>query len=257
VKKSVCMIMAHADDIEYSAGATLARYIADGYRALYGVMSRCNSGWTVTADEGGHYASSLEIIPRRRKEAEAAARVFGAELYYGDLLENCYTQRDHTMLTPNYTGWGGPGDDAPAGVPLVVAAGAGNWPDHPMIGELTDLLVTWEPELVVGQSFQNRNPDHFCAALILARAYQAARNKADIGPLWIPVATPDRKDAFPTLIANRFVDVTGHEETCLKALACHESQGGHLPGPQNGMKAEWQKWGALHGCVSAEGFAEM
>lgn len=257
MKKSICTIMAHADDIEYSAGATLAMYVADGYRALYGVMSRCNSGWTVTAEEGGHYVASLKIIPQRRREAEAAAQVFGAELYYGDLLENCYVQRDGTLLAPNFTGWTGAEDDIPQGVPLAVAAGAGDWPDHPMVEAVAGLLVEWEPGLVVGQSFQNKNPDHFCAALILARAYQMARKEAAVGPLWIPVSTPDRRDVFPTLTANRLVDVTGHEETCLRALACHRSQGGHLPGSQDRLRAKWKQWGELHGCSSAEAFVEM
>ena len=215
--KSICVIMAHADDIEYSAGGTFAKYIADGYRALYGVMSRCNSGWTATAEEGGFYGPSVDIVPRRRWEAEAAAALFGAELYYGDLLENCYTQRDGTLITPSFTGAAGAPEDVPAGVPLVVAAGAGNWPEDPMVGELADLLVAWEPEVVVGQSFQNKNPDHFCAALILARAYEKAREKAAIGPLWIPVAAPNRTGIFPTLTANQLVDVTGQEETIGRA----------------------------------------
>jgi LmbE family N-acetylglucosaminyl deacetylase len=257
MEKSICMIMAHADDIEYSAGGTFAKRCAEGYRALYGVMSRCNSGWTVTAEEGGFYAPSVDIVPQRRKEAEAAAAVFGAELYYGDLLENCYTQRDGTLITPSFTGNRGPADDVPAGVPLVVAAGAGNWPEDPMVGELADLLTAWEPEVVVGQSFQNKNPDHFCAALILARAYERAKERVAIGPLWVPVAAPGRTGIFPTLTANRIVDVTGHEETALKALACHRSQGGHLPGAQEGVRAKWRKWGEQHGSASAEGFLEM
>lgn len=255
--KSICMIMAHADDIEYSAGGTLAKYIADGYRALYGVMSRCNSGWTVTAEEGGYYAASLDIVPRRRQEAEAAAALFGAQLYYGDLLENCYTQRDGTLITPSFTGAVGAPDDIPAGVPLVVAAGAGNWPEDPVVGELADLLVAWQPEIVVGQSFQNKNPDHFCAALVLARAYERAKEKAPIGPLWIPVAAPGRTGVFPTLTANRIVDVTGYEDTALRALACHVSQGGHLPGNQEALRRKWRGWGEIAGCASAEGFLTM
>jgi len=257
MKKTICMIMAHADDIEYSAGGTLARYIADGYRALYGVMSRCNSGWTVTAEKGGHYVPSLEIIPRRRAEAEAAAALFGVELYYGDLLENCYVQRDGTYLTVNFAGWPGPDDDVPKGAPFAVGQGTGDWPDSPVVQELADLLIKWEPELVVGQQFQNKNPDHFCAAMILHTAYQMARVKVEIGPFWVPVSARGDADRFPPLTANRFVDVTGHEETCLRALACHQSQGGHLPGSQDGMKAKWRKWGELRGCSSAEAFFEM
>ena len=255
--QSICMIMAHADDIEYSAGGTFAKYCAEGYRALYGVMSRCNSGWTVTAEKGGCYAPSAEIVPQRRKEAEAAAAVFGAEFYYGDLLENCYTQRDGTLLTPSFTGNVGPADDVPVGVPLVVAAGAGNWPEDPMVGELADLLVAWEPEVVVGQSFQNKNPDHFCAALILARAYARAKARAAIGPLWIPVAAPSRVDVFPALTANRIINISGHEETALRALACHISQGGHLPGTQEAVRTKWRSWGDQYGSASVEGFLEM
>jgi LmbE family N-acetylglucosaminyl deacetylase len=257
VKKSICMIMAHADDIEYSAGATFAKYIADGYRALYGVMSRCNSGWTVTAEEGGHYVPSLNIIPRRRLEAEAAAELFGAELYYGDLLENCYVQRDGTKLTVSFTGWPGSEDDVPRGVPFAVGQGTGLWPDSPVVEELADLLVEWEPEVVVGQQFQNKNPDHFCAAMILHTAYRIARAKVEIGPFWLPVSHRSDAEAFPPLAANRFVDVTGHEDTCLRALACHKSQGGWLPKSQDGMWGKWRKWGEIAGCRSAEGFLEI
>jgi LmbE family N-acetylglucosaminyl deacetylase len=257
MKKSICVIMAHADDIELSAGATLAKYIAEGYRALYGVMSRCNSGWTVTEEKGGHYVPSLEIIPQRRKEAQAAAKVFGAQLFQGDLLENCYMQRDGTQITVNFRGWPGPEEDVPDGVPFAVAQGTGDWPDSPILQELTDLLIEWEPELVIGQPFQNKNPDHFCAAMVLHTAYQAAKEKAELGPFWVPVAMPDSEHAFPPLTPNRFVDVTGHEETCLKAAACHRSQGVHLAPSQDRIRQKWAKWGKLHGCTSAEGFFEM
>lgn len=259
MKKSICMIMCHADDIEYYAGGTLAKYIADGYRALYGVLSRCNSGFTVTPEKGGHCVSSLEIIPQRRAEAEAAAGVFGAELYYADLLENNYTLRDGRPITPSFTGAGEEGvpeDDIPEGVPIAVAAGAGIREDYPILSEVADLLVEWEPELVVGQCFQNGNPDHFAAALIVARAWRIAKDTADIGPYWVPVVPPSRGFVFPRLFPDRFVDITGHEEAALKALACHRCQGGHLPKTQEGRRAGWRSWGAVHGCTSAEAFLE-
>ena len=258
MKKSICMIMCHADDIEYSAGGTMAKYIADGYRALYGVLSRCNSGFTVTAEKGGHCVSSLEIVPQRRAEAEAAAKLFGAEFYYADLLENNYTLRDGRPIIPSFTGAGKEGvteDDIPEGVPIAVAAGAGIREDYPIISEVADLLVEWEPEVVVGQCFQNGNPDHFAAALIVARAWQIAKDKADIGPYWVPLVSPSRGFVFPPIIPNRFVDITGHEETALKALACHRSQGGHLPGSQERRPAAWKQWGKSHGS-SVEAFLE-
>ena len=260
MKQSICMIMCHADDIEYSAGGTLAKYIADGYRALYGVLSRCNSGYTVTPEKGGHYVSSLEIVPQRRAEAEAAAKLFGAEFYYNDLLENCYTLRDGRPITPSFTGAGKEGvpeDDIPEGVPIFVAAGAGDWKQHPIISDVADLLVEWEPELVVGQAVQNGNPDHFAAALIVAKAWRIAKDKADIGPYWTPVTSSSRGFVFPPLTPNRFVDITGHEERALKALACHRCQGGYLPRTQERRRAVWREWGEKHGCTSAEAFLEV
>jgi len=259
MKKTIAVITAHADDIELTAGGTLAKYIDLGYRALYGVLSRCNSGWSVT-EEGGRYIPSLEIVPQRRAEAEAAAKTFGAEFYMGDLLENYYTSRDGSDLTPSFTGAleGRPDDDVPAGMPLVVAAGAGNSPPPPALNEVTDLLVAWEPELVIGQAFQNMNIDHFGAALIVAKAWLAACEKVEIGPYWVPVLGKGfARPKFPPLEPDAFVDVTGYEETCLAALACHRSQGMHLPGPQGRRRKRWAAWGKVHGCTSAEAFLRV
>ena len=70
MKKTITVIMAHADDIEYSAGATLAKYIDQGHRALYGVLARCNSGWTVTQKKGGHLPRTQERRAQLRKAWE-------------------------------------------------------------------------------------------------------------------------------------------------------------------------------------------
>lgn len=270
MKKSIAVIMAHADDIELSAGATLAKYIHDGYRGLYGVLSRCNSGWTVTEEKGGHYISSLEIVPQRRAEAEAAAKVFGAEFHYGDLLENCYTTREGVRIMPSYTGPMGVGeaainretigaDDLPEGTLFSTASGAGEpWAGHPVIREVADLLVAWEPELVIGQGIGNFNPDHFAAAQIVAIAWQVAAKEAPIGPYLIPVS-PQRAGRlrFPPLSPDRFVDVSGHEETCLRALACHRSQGGELPSRLEGRRRSWAGWRKQSGFEATEAFAEI
>jgi len=270
MKKTITVIMAHADDIELSAGATLARYIDQGYRALYGVLSRCNSGWTVTEEKGGHYISSLEIIPRRRSEAEAAAKLFGAELYYGDLLENCYTTRDGRRIVPSYTGPAGlaeeeiernriAADDLPEGTLFATAGGAGQpWDGHPVIREIAGLLIEWEPELAIGQPIGNFNPDHFVAAQIVAIAWQVAAREVDIGPYLLPVSYPrGNRYQFPPLNPDRFVDVSGYEEKCLQALACHQSQGGHLSGTQKRRQSNWKAWGDKSGFESTEAFIEI
>jgi LmbE family N-acetylglucosaminyl deacetylase len=268
VKKTIAAIMAHADDIEFSAGATFARRIAAGAKGLYGVLSRCNSGWTRT-EQGGFYVPSRTIIPRRRQEAEAAARIFGAELYYGDLLENCYTTTSGARIAPGFRRpenteggpmeSGMPAEELPEGSLFLTAAGAGaSWGGHPAIRALVDLLVRLEPELVIGQPFGDMNPDHFLAAQIVAIAWRKASEVADIGPYWLPVIpAPRDTQAFPPLTPNRFIDVSGYEATCLEAVACHVSQGGHLPEKQEGRRADWAAWKGMCGLDSAEAFIEI
>ena len=265
MQKSIVAIMAHADDIEYYAGGTFARYARLGYRLLYGVLSRCNSGYTKTAKDGGFYTASEDIVPQRRAEAEAAARVYGAELFQGDLLENCYTQRDGTRVVPSFTGPRtiiggsaevGPESDLTAGTLLAVAAGAGaSWEENTYVREVADLLVEWEPQLVIGQEFTNFNPDHFAAAQIVAAAWLQASRRRKIGPYRVPVTFPvPGSRPFPPLVPTEILDVTGDEAKCIEAISCHRSQGGHLESTRAYLKASWSGWGQRIGVTSAEAF---
>jgi LmbE family N-acetylglucosaminyl deacetylase len=269
MKRTIAVIMAHADDIEFSAGGTLARYIGQGYDALYGVLSRCNSGWTVTEEEGGHYAASLEVVPRRRAEASSASKLFGATLYQGDLLENCYTTRDGLRISPSFGGAiamqqgelrpvAVDRHDIPRGTPLLVAAGRGDtWEDDPTVREVAGLLKEWEPELVIGQPIGNLNADHFAAAQIVAVAWQIAAREIKIGPYWLPVMLPGDDYVFPPQQPDHFVDVSGYEERCLAALACHVSQGGHLRRTQDRRRASWGGWRERCSFTSAEAFRRI
>lgn len=266
-EKAIVAILAHSDDIEYSLGGTFAKYSTEGYRTLYGVLSRCNSGWTVSEKEGGHYVPSSEIIPRRRQEAENAAKVFGSVLFYGDLLENCHTTLNSTRIAPSFSGaqcLGGEEAlnseeiDAPAGTLLSVAAGAGVSEPHPAVKQVADLLIEWKPALVIGQSIGNFNPDHFAAAQILAIAWQLAKQSVDIGPYWMPVNSAIKNGySFPPLQASHYVDVTGYENIALRALACHTSQGGHMAKAQNSLRRKWKEWGKIANFKSAEAFFEV
>ena len=124
--------------------------------------------------------------------------------------------------------------------------------------EVVKLLVEWEPELVIGQPFGNLNPDHFLAAQIVGIAWQLAARKADIGPYWLPVMRGRKFEyLFPPQKPDHFVDVTGYEDICLKAAACHVSQGGHLPGTQKRRQEYWSLWKEESGFNSAEAFLEI
>lgn len=263
--------MAHADDLEETAGGTFAKYIADGYRGLIVILSRCNSGWNALPGRP-EYISSLEIVPQRRMEAEAAAAVLGATLYMGDLLENNYTLRDGRRIVPGFSGAAkiySEGEelgsdevedgDLPHGTPICVAAGFGKFDVvHPAIERVIDLLCEWEPELVLGQMMDNFNPDHLCASQIAAMAWIHASKRCSLGPLWLP--TPDYEhnpQAFPPLKEDHWVDVTGYEAVVLEALACHRCQGGSTSKTQEYVRRRWSHFGELHGVVAAEGFTKV
>lgn len=260
-KKSIVVMMAHADDIELTAGGTLAKYISKGYRALYGVLTRCNSGWNENEKEGGTYRPSVEIMPKRRAEAEAAAKVFGAEFYFGSTLENCYTRRDKVRVFPSYAGVGAqgtPADDILAGQPVIIAAGAGYSEPSPQTVEVAGILAEWKPEIVICQSIQCWNPDHYAAALMLLKAWMIAGEKAPMGKFWIPVRPPgDDWPNFPPMKPNHFEDVTGFEATCLKALSCHVSQGMAFEQWHDFPRKRWAAWGPKAGCTSAEAFVRL
>ena len=261
MKKNICVMMAHADDIELSAGATLAKYISEGHGALYGVLTRCNSGWNENEAEGGQYKPSVEIVPKRKAEAQAAAKTFGAEFYMGSTLENCYTRKDRVPVYPSYEGVGAqgtPADDVMKGQPIIVAAGAGYNAPADQLVEMTDLLVKWEPEIIICQSFQCWNPDHYAAALMLLKAWMGASEKVELGDFWIPVrASSEKWPNFPPMEPNHFEDVTGFEETAEKALSCHVSQGMSLPQHHEHLREKWAKWGERAGCTSAEAFVRL
>ncbi|MFC1504793.1 PIG-L deacetylase family protein [Spirochaetota bacterium] len=264
MKKTIAVIAAHADDVELGAGGTLAKYIDQGYKALYGVMSRCNSGYTVDEKKGTVFRSSLDIIPLRRKEALAAAKVFGAELYFGDILESSYTTRSGERIFPSYCGVREQAqnslddDDIPTGdVFPITALHCMTDKSNPVIDEIVSILVKWEPELVIGQYLGNLNPDHNDAAQILGYAWNIASKKADIGPYWLPCKHPKgEKLLFPPLKADKFVDVTGYEDTAEKAIACHRSQGGDFY-YRDILRKRWKNWGEEMDVTSGEAFYEV
>ena len=261
MKKNIVVMMAHADDIELNAGGTLAKYISKGYRGLYGVITRCNSGWNENEKEGGNYKPSVEIMPKRRAEAEAAARMFGAAFYFGTTLENCYTQTDGARVMPSFTGVDAAKaskDDILAGQPVIVAAGAGYSEPAEQQKELADLLTDWEPEIVICQSFQCWNPDHYAAALLLMKAWMMASERKKLGRFWIPVRPKgDDWPDYPPMKPNHHEDVTGFEEKARKALSCHVSQGMTMKKYQDMVGDKWAKWGEKYGCKSAEAFARI
>lgn len=75
--KVVLVIAAHPDDPEFGCGATVAKYIKEGAKVYYVV---CTAG-----DRGSrhHQINSQELVDKRHKEQENAAKIIGvSETYF-------------------------------------------------------------------------------------------------------------------------------------------------------------------------------
>jgi LmbE family N-acetylglucosaminyl deacetylase len=70
-KKVILSVVAHGDDAEFMAGGTLARLVDEGHD-LYLLIATDN-------DRGSHRLSAAELKALARPEAEAAAKVLGAQ----------------------------------------------------------------------------------------------------------------------------------------------------------------------------------
>lgn len=249
----IAAILAHADDLELNCGGTFAKHIARGYKGVYGVLSLCNSGWNKDSGHGG-YSPSRGIVPRRAAEAAAAAKVFGAEFFQLDLMENIFTDSAGKIVAVDFPRKGYRGEEPPrGGVPLAVAAGAGStgFFKDDSVDRVADVLIRNRPRIVICQIVDTNNPDHFAAALIVHKAYRLAARSVKLGPLYMGCA----EDAFVKKAPDLIVDITGHEATVEQALQCHQSQGG--PGMIAGRHKFWRQWGRRIRVRSAEPFIRL
>lgn len=246
-KRCIACIMAHADDIEITCGGTLAKYIAQGYKGIYGLLSLCNSGYTK-----GTYKSSCEITPLRIKEAKEAAEVFGAEIFRMDLLEGIFTDRTGKINPLSFSQGNYNIEDIPQGaVSLFDAAMAITGEGNSAIKRVRDLLIENAPELVIGNCIDSNNPDHFSASLIVKKAYTEASKHVELGPLYIPLSPSSFIPRHPDWI----VDISGFEKVAETAISCHESQDGKNKIKR--MRQRWNEWGKEIGTESAERFIRI
>ena len=246
-KKCIACIMAHADDIEITCGGTLAKYISQGYKGIYGVLSLCNSGW-----HHGAYSPSLETVPLRTEEAVKAAEVFNAELFKMELLENIFTDRAGEIHPLSFLHNDYDMDDVPrGGTSLIDAADAISVGGRAEMLKVAEILIKNAPDLIIGQRIDSNNPDHFNAALIVKKAYIEASKQVKLGPYYIPLSP----NSFIPATSDWIVDVSGFEEIAEKAISCHESQNGfkHI----KRMRQRWKEWGETISTESAECFIRI
>ncbi|MEZ5222767.1 MAG: PIG-L deacetylase family protein [Ilumatobacteraceae bacterium] len=228
---SALAIGAHPDDVEFGAGATLAKWAAAGCVVHHLVCTDGSKGtWDVDAD-------TAALVTRRQAEQRAAARRLsgsnaGEVVFLGEVdgeLESTLALRS------------------------AVAK---------VIREL-------RPQVVLGHDPWKRyrlHPDHRHAGLLACDAIVAARDPHFFREHGIAHHRPDTLLLWEADVADHVEDVSGFVDTKLHALEAHESQfestmkatdDSQLASFRERVRARLAGLGAPHGLAAAEVFKHI
>lgn len=212
--KVVLAIGAHADDLEFWAGGTLAQWVAAGAIVFLLVLTTSDNG---TADPS---LSSDDVTKIRQEEQRAAAQLIGVtEVFFGN-FEDCeleYSLREARRMVVKY-------------IRLLKP----------------DVVIGWDPTFVYSAAWQLPNHlDHRAAGLAtLDATYPLARDALTYPELGKPHIVPTLLLINPTA-ATHFCDIEESLDTKLRALGSHASQ--------TGLTAEKGTLDLLHASGQPEG----
>ena len=248
MKKRILVAMAHANDMEFYAGGTIAKFVREGFEVVLVMFTANISGADIQGD--GNYLNHLpeDVVPVRRDEMHRGA----AELGVKDIVEMGY--KDSLYYTGQSVAWMGESDyddDHPSGGKPLPAAAAG----LKAIEKMRKLLEQYEPEIVITHNFSS-GFEHTCVAHIVNQAFgEAVKAGVSLGSLWIPAhvrhgawASDVRLHPSPNII----IDVTDHWSDKLRAMRAHRSQNIEKAVKKVDLIARY--WGIVRQCRYAEPF---
>lgn len=182
----VLAVMAHPDDAELLCAGTLGRAKNDGAAIVICVMCRGEKG-------AGSAAGAVDLGAIRREEAEAAATVLGAELYWQD-------HADGELF-----------DTYPARLGLI------------------ETFRRFRPTLVIAHSIEDYHPDHRAASTLAEAATWFAAWRGHLTQQFDPLDVSPSLWWADTVNMGGFepafyIDVTAQLATKQRMLACHRSQ---------------------------------
>jgi len=180
-------IGAHPDDIEFGAGATLAKWAADGCTVSLLV---CTDGSKGSWDPD---AAPAELAATRQREQADAARVLGAT---GDIV---------------FLGW--TDGELESGLRQRV--------------QITAAIRRLRPDIVLGHDPWTRyrlHPDHHHAGLLAVEGIVAARDPHFFPEIALAHHRPDGLLLFEAEEPDHVESSRGHEMAKLAALEAHASQ---------------------------------
>lgn len=247
--RSIMAVGAHADDIELNIGGTLLKYHDAGYDIIY-VMSTNNfsGGWKVKQSDGTAVSRDpapphYELMPQRKLEAAAAAKVLGTEPIHWDHPQRHYTRDDGTRAELRY------GCELPKGIPENIPTILTAAEDAASVQRVTDLILERQPEAIITHGVAAGNPEHFATALLVGKGYWKAVEQGHKGLLmqWLELGITVHGRL--NHVWDSFVDITGYQQRKLDLIGKHACQ---IAFPEN---LDLPEWGPACGCGEAEVFA--
>ncbi len=227
VPSSALAVGAHPDDVEFGAGATLAKWAASGCVVHVLVCTDGSKGtWDVDADPA-------VLAARRQHEQHEAVLLLAGPAATGRVLGQVDGERDSTLE---------------------------------LRGEVARVVREVRPEVVLGHDPWKRyrlHPDHRHAGLLVCDAIVAARDPHFFREHRLPHHRPRALLLFEADEPDHLEDVTGFEEPKVLALEAHESQfestmhatdEAQLDQFRARVRERLAAWGRLHGAGAAESF---
>ena len=251
INECVMAIGAHADDIEIHTGGTLEKYFHQGYEVVYVMSTNNMSGQVGWVNPDGSKEARPEVttdmMPRRKRECDDAAREWNTKPIHLDHPQRHYTDENLEKVELRY-GCPRP-DTVPGDVPTIITA----CEDKPSIERLKNLILEKNPEVIFTHGIATTNPEHFCTALLVTRAYWKAVEEGFKGAmlLWRDYHTffGPSESQWDT-----YIDYTPYLDRKMELIGKHDCQMPQWAQPGFGHRVVAKEFGKAEGCGAAEPF---
>lgn len=222
-------VVAHPDDLEFGMAGSVAKFIAEGAKGYYFILTNANKG---TEDRS---LTSDQLRDIRRNEQREAGKILGlTDVFFGDY------------------------DDGALEVTQAVKRDIAR-----VIRQVKpDVVLTMDPTMVYSadRGIINHTDHRAAGQATLDAVYPLARDHLTFPELLAEGLEPHKvktvlMNSFDA--ANFYVDITAHLDTKLQALGAHASQLGD-PAAAFDRVREWASLaGAKVGAQYAEGFTRL
>jgi len=247
-KKRLMVIMAHADDMEFYAGGTVAKFADQGYEIILVMMTANICGADLDGDGNYLQHPPENVIPVREAETHAGAEILGADTILQVGFKDSIYFDGRRLVTIGDSRYDVHHE---SGSEPIVAAPA----NMKCIERVQRIVEKYEPQIVITHNLTS-GFEHTCVAQMANQAFsQAVRDGAKLGQLWMP--TQVRHGAWESDIRmfaspNILIDVTDYWTTKLKAIRAHRSQ--LVESSIKKVEVIGRYWGIVRQCRYAEPF---